>query len=221
MKEKNIIETTSDGSMTIYVPGLDEHYHSVNGALSEALTVFINPGIASSDRKNLRILEIGFGTGLNALLTAVQAIKLNKKVYYTAVEKYPVDTGIIERLNYEKLVESEYSGLYPMMHKCQWDEACELSPNFVLNKICTDIKIFESDSRFDLIYFDAFAKSKQPGMWTDEIIAKVCAMADNKGLFLTYSATGQLKRQLISCGFSVERLPGPKGKREITRAEKL
>ena len=216
---KNIIETTSDGSKTIYVPELDEHYHSVNGALNEAITVFIKPGLPTISKKEVSILEIGFGTGLNAMLTAIEAMALDKRVYYYGIEKYPVDPHIINELDYGKLVDPVHSCLFQDIHSCRWDELCEINPNFALYKICTDIKVFKSNKKFDIIYFDAFAKSKQPGMWTDEIIKGVCSMAGKGSLFLTYSATGQLKRQLISNGFQVKRLPGPKGKREITRAE--
>ncbi len=220
MNSGNLIVKTADGSNTIKVPELDEHYHSVNGAIQEALTVFINPGIAKTTLEELKILEIGFGTGLNALLTALEAKKLNKRVSYTTIEKYPVQEDLWTMLDYHKQTGEESRDLFYDLHRSDWEKEVIINEHFSMFKHQTDLQYFDTSEKFDIIYYDAFARSKQPSLWTRDIIHKVCGFGSGSCNFLTYAATGELKRQLIACNYKVERLPGPTGKREITRAVK-
>jgi len=221
LESTNRIVQTADGSKTIFVPELEEHYHSVNGAIQESITVFIRPGIPTLEKNNISILEIGFGTGLNALLTAIEAKRLRKSIIYTGIEKYPVENSLWNKLEYDRQLEPGTGKLFDNIHNSIWEEEKAVTEHFNIIKHCTDIKLFSTDRMYDIIYFDAFARSKQPEMWTNEIISNVCNKGKEGALFLTYAATGELKRQLIACDYRVERLPGPTGKREITRAVKL
>lgn len=221
MYSGNKIVETADGSLTIFVPGLEEHYHSVNGAIQEANTVFIRPWTELLNQKKIKILEIGFGTGLNALLTALQSIELELEINYTTLEKYPLEKDFWDKLNYHKQCKGESKNLFKKIHRAEWEKEVRINKQFIINKQCIDIKKFHSPPNYDIIYFDAFARSKQPAMWSNDIIFNISNMCITGGLFLTYAATGELKRQLKTCNYKVERLPGPIGKREITRAIKL
>lgn len=220
MVRKNKLIKTADGSHTIYVPELDEHYHSTNGAILESKHIFINAGYRSLNKDEINILEVGFGTGLNALLTLLENEKDNKRVFYTTVEKYPVSSEMLQKLNYPELTETKPCKLFEKIHDAEWGIPVKLTGRFTLCKIKQDIKFFYSEKNFDIIYFDAFGPDKQPEMWSHNIISKIANHTKRKGIFVTYSAKGDLKRNLVSCGFIVNRLPGPPGKREITRAVK-
>lgn len=208
--------TTSDGSNSIYLEELDEHYHSVHGAHAEAMHVFIKHGLQFVfERKDkIELLEMGFGTGLNALLTW-QNVPKNKEVVYTSIEKFPVEVSFLNELNY-----FDKDGKYEKIINSEWNKPIAVVDCFSLNKLTGDLLNFESNARFDLIYFDAFAPRVQPELWTEEVFGKCYEMLTEKGVLVTYCAKGQVKRNMKGVGFTVERLPGPPGKREMTRAIK-
>lgn len=212
--------TTSDGSHTIFVPELNEHYHSVHGAVQESNFIFIENGFNFSNSDPINIFEVGLGTGLNVLLTVVRNKDRKRKVFYTSIEKYPVDKNIIEKLNYHNFAGSEADKLFTLIHSSPWDEFAEISENFSLRKINGDITKQQVYGNFDLIYFDAFGPDKQPDMWTIDIFEGIAENTNKDGVLVTYSAKGELKRNLRACGFEVYHIPGPPGKRQITRAIK-
>jgi tRNA U34 5-methylaminomethyl-2-thiouridine-forming methyltransferase MnmC len=211
---------TSDGSHTIYIPELDEHYHSIHGAIGESRHVFLGTGYRFSGANPVRIFEAGFGTGLNALLTAIECGYDRRTVLYTAIEKYPLETGIINSLNHGSMVGNEGIELYEKIHAAQWNCITEISHFFSLEKIEGDLIELELSGSYDLIYFDAFGPDKQPDMWSPGVFEKISSATAPEGIFVTYSAKGSVKRNLKACGFSVELLPGPPGKRQIIRAIK-
>lgn len=215
--------TTSDGSHTLYLPEMDEHYHSTHGALQESLHVFIERGYrhVRAEIEPLNVLEIGFGTGLNALLTLIESESEKRKVRYVGIEPYPLEKEIYEQLNYGSLVNFSNAGSYlTEMHEKSWNFPYYISEYFVLNKLKTT---FEEaalrPSMFHLIYYDAFAPGKQADLWKEEHFRKCYNALSGGGVLVTYSSGGQVKRDLISAGFSVSKLEGPQGKREMLRAE--
>ncbi|HZJ80060.1 MAG TPA: tRNA (5-methylaminomethyl-2-thiouridine)(34)-methyltransferase MnmD [Dysgonamonadaceae bacterium] len=217
--------TTEDGSHSLYVPHLNEHYHSTHGAIQESRHVYIHVGLHACQLQQTNILEIGFGTGLNALLTLLECDKTNKQVHYTSLELYPLDLERAAQLNYaHQLGGDRESALFMALHKAPWDESMKITPTFDLHKIETDFSNpnnFNTNTRFDLIYFDAFAPEKQPDMWTQQIFDKLFSLCNKNAVITTYCAKGVVRRMLQSAGFAVERLPGPPGKREILRGRKV
>jgi tRNA U34 5-methylaminomethyl-2-thiouridine-forming methyltransferase MnmC len=212
---------TEDGSHTIFVPELNEHYHSVHGAIQESEYIFIKCGLNFSKADPVRIFEIGFGTGLNAFLTSVNAGSKNRKIFYTAIEKYPLQDSLINGLNYKGFFPPESGYLFDRIHSAKWDIGQEISINFTLKKIEGDITKLEISGEYDLIFFDAFGPDKQPEMWTDEVFRKIAEITVPNGILLTYSVKGDVKRTLRKNGFKVNRLPGPPGKHQIIRAVKI
>ncbi len=212
---------TGDGSHTIYVPELDEHYHSIHGAIQESTHIFIKNGFDVCTADPLNIFEVGFGTGLNALLTALRSITGNKKVNYTSVEKYPLDKKIITSLNYNDYTGENAGNILHLIHSAPWNIKVNICKNFNLMKIETDFTVHPLSGRYDLIYFDAFGPDKQPEMWTMEIFDRIAAVTNKKGILVTYSAKGEVKRNLKACGFDVTLLPGPPGKRQMISAVKF
>jgi tRNA U34 5-methylaminomethyl-2-thiouridine-forming methyltransferase MnmC len=215
--------TTHDGSHSLLNPQLNETYHSIHGARQESVHVFINKGldfVAQRDAKNsVKILEIGFGTGLNALLTAHYAKEKDILIEYTTLEAFPVNESIWQQLNYAQS-ESEREIFYKLHHE-PWDQWVEIRPGFMLKKINATLQVVSFDhTYFDLVYFDAFAPNKQPEMWELPMLQKTVDALRANGVFVTYCAKGQLKRDLASCGTTVETLQGPPGKREMIRAAK-
>lgn len=223
MNHVRIIQT-EDGSSTLIHAGLNETYHSIHGAIQESQHVFIQAGLhfrlRNSIGNSISILEVGFGTGLNALLTALVAKKLTINIEYTAIEAYPLPTETVDLLNYTTLlVEDGTEALFKSLHQLEWNLSERILENFRLLK--SDSKLQEVDfakAKFDLVYFDAFAPDKQPEMWERSILRKVTESMNPQAIFVTYSAKGQLKRDLVSLGLSVEKIPGPPGKREMIRA---
>ncbi len=214
------IRTTNDGSPTLFVPELDEHYHSTFGALTESEHVFIEAGLKPALQKfdEIHLLEIGFGTGLNALLTLINT--KGKTVNYTAIEAFPLDDKIIEKLNYTD--DPSTKKLFHKMHKCSWNEKHELRPGFFLTKVKSKIEELDLNrQQFNLVYFDAFGPDVQPELWTDEIFQKTSSSMLSGGILTTYSAKGEIRRKLKRAGFEVERIPGPPGKRHMTRARRV
>ncbi|MCQ2229473.1 MAG: tRNA (5-methylaminomethyl-2-thiouridine)(34)-methyltransferase MnmD [Bacteroidales bacterium] len=214
------IQLTDDGSQTLYVPSLDEHYHSVKGALTESLHIFIKSGLHHSAKPSPRILEIGFGTGLNALLTVAEAIH-DRDIHYTSLERYPLSQAIVSQIDYASLVDKSISPFFQQLHDAPWNTTIDILPTFHLLKVETDFTTYQFTNTYDLIYYDAFAPEKQPEMWTQDIFHRMYAILNPGGILVTYCAKGIVRRMLQSAGFTVERLPGPPaGKREILRATK-
>ncbi len=207
---------SADGSHTLYVPELDEHYHSVNGAINESMHVFIEANLLHCQKENISILEVGFGTGLNAFLTALNS--KDKSIAYYTLEKHPIDKAITNQLNFYKSMEEQ--NLLNKIHALPWQQDCELLENFNLFKDEADLLSIEFTRQYDLVYFDAFAPEKQAEMWDEQLFQKIYDAMLPNGIFTTYCAKGVVRRSLQACGFIVERLPGPKGKREMLRAIK-
>lgn len=220
--KSRILKETMDGSHTLYQPELDEHYHSTKGAIKESMHVFINNGYWFFEQGQiLNILEVGFGTGLNALLTLSENRKTSRKVFYTGIERYPLKSDIIEDLNYAECIRGASANELMEMHNCVWDDWQEFSGNFFLKKLNIDLLSFQTSDQYHLIYFDAFAPDKQPELWSEEVFKQCYENLSNGGILVTYSAKGLIKRRLKHIGFDVETLPGPPGKREMIRALKL
>jgi tRNA U34 5-methylaminomethyl-2-thiouridine-forming methyltransferase MnmC len=213
--------TTADGSHTLYVPELNEHYHSIHGAVQESNIIFIGAGFDRCQANPLNILEIGFGTGLNTLLTALKSISGKREVNYTTIEKYPVDETTIRSLNHHLYAGECGKELSDLIYSAPWDRWVNICTNFNLRKIKGDLSGYPLSGKYDLIYFDAFGPEKQPEMWTTEVFALISSVTEKNGALVTYSAKGQVKRTLQACGFEVTLLPGPPGKRQIIRAVKI
>ena len=215
------MEKTADGRYTLFVPELDEHYHSVKGALTESEHIFINMGLKHSSAPSPRILEIGFGTGLNAFLTSLEAEKDNRSIFYTTIEKYPLDMETIKLLDYPELIAPEESKLFYSIHNAGWNSPQTISGNFTIEKIEGDFTEYRFRNGYDIIYFDAFAPEKQPEMWSQTLFNNLYEILNDDGILTTYCAKGAVRRMLQEAGFIVERLPGPPGgKREILRGTK-
>ena len=216
---------TKDGSHTISVPDMNVTYHSVHGAIQESEHVFIKAGILDSgifDYTGVhQVLEIGFGTGLNALLTLIEADKHKNRIYYTAIEPFPLDESIIMQLNYcEQLNLPHYQRLFEKMHQCDWEEMYEITEHFRLTKHKTSLQEFSTGESFSLIYFDAFAPNAQPELWTETVFEKLYNLLLPEGILVTYCSKGTVQRAMKAAGFTIEKIPGPPGKREMIRAVK-
>jgi tRNA U34 5-methylaminomethyl-2-thiouridine-forming methyltransferase MnmC len=214
------LRVTGDGSHTLYVPALDEHYHSHFGALTESKHIFIEKGLASLTSQKVSILEVGFGTGLNALLTAMYAKGNQVTIHYVTLEKHPLDPSLLLRLNYPAMTGPGGRELFEIIHNSPWEKPVKLTAWFTLEKRLMDLPSMSVEGLFDLVYFDAFGPGKQPEMWSREVMQKITAVTHPGTVFVTYSAKGELKRTLRSLGFEVVLLPGPPGKRVMTRAVK-
>ena len=218
---KREIITTSDGSTTIHIPEWDEQYHSKHGAIQEAYHVFIKHGLNLFENQKINILEIGFGTGLNSFITFIEAQKLNLKVDYIGVEKFPISDEECKQLNYVSELKSDKDAdIFEKMHSSSWNEKHVLSKDFSLTKRNQDFNDIDDKEVFDLIYFDAFGARVQPELWTVTIFQKMFDALKSGGVLVTYSAKGSVRRAMIEVGFKVEKLPGPPGKREMLRAQK-
>jgi tRNA U34 5-methylaminomethyl-2-thiouridine-forming methyltransferase MnmC len=218
---KREIMTTGDGSKTIHLPDLQEQYHSKHGALQEARHVFIEEGYEfykslRPETDAIKILEYGFGTGLNALLTAMQAT--DRKVSYTGVEAFPVTKEEVNAMEYGDLLHQQ--DLYDKIHQIPWEQPHEITENFELQKRELMFENINFITQFDLVYFDAFGPRTQPELWTLEIFQAAFYAMKSSGVLVTYCAAGQVRRNLQQAGFVIERLPGPPGKREMLRAIK-
>jgi tRNA U34 5-methylaminomethyl-2-thiouridine-forming methyltransferase MnmC len=215
---------TEDGSHTLYDTQKGQHYHSVHGALAESEHVFIQAGLQHLPMclKTINLLEVGFGSGLNALLTAIESKKQKRKINYVAIEPFPIDNQLIEHLNFAEITQMpEAIGYFSKIHKANWLYPSFLSDYFILSKIQAPVQDTELGSeKFNLIYFDAFSPDVEPELWTKEIFQKLYNCLSPEGLLVTYSCKGDVKRALKAAGFIIEKLPGPKGKREILRATK-
>lgn len=216
----HILQETLDGSHTIYIPEMDEHYHSTNGAVREAKHIYISKAYNFSKVQNPIVFEVGFGTGLNALLTALEAENQQRKTIYFSIEKYPLEKDEYEQLNYAKLIGENAVALFEKLHGAEWNMLVEISPYFSLKKIRADLTELSEMPSVDVIYFDAFAPNKQSSMWTPKIFQLMFEHTNPGGTLTTYCAKGEVRRTLQSVGYSVERTDGPPGKREMLRAVK-
>lgn len=218
---KREIITTADGSTTIHLPEWNEQYHSKHGAIQEAYHVFIRHGLAFSKQEKLSILEIGFGTGLNAFITFLESRRRKLEIDYIGVEAYPVATEEVAKLNYAKELKAiDDAAVFQQLHHQSWNIPHQITPFFTLEKRQQFFDQIEDINAFDLIYFDAFGARVQPELWTADIFEKMYKALKQGGVLVTYSAKGSVRRAMQSVGFTVERLPGPPGKREMLRAVK-
>ena len=219
--KREVIET-GDGSKTIRIIDLDENYHSTHGALQEAEHVFMKNGLLEFVYKSqISILEMGFGTGLNAFLSAIKANDLKLKIEYTGIEAFPVSNDELNQLGYYNIAGESNSDLYNKLHETLWGEMNEISEWFSLRKIKNQLQLINFDNEsFDIVYYDAFGPRAQEEMWSIELFQKMYDSIKEGGFLVTYCAKGQVKRNMKAVGFEVEPLPGPPGKREMTRAWK-
>ena len=222
MERKVII--TKDGSHSISIPEMNVTYHSIHGAIQESKHVFIEAGLRyASELFNrlgpLHILEVGFGTGLNALLTLIEADKIKMDVYYSALEIYPLTQQEYNLLNYCEALNVSLQNVFEQLHECVWEKEAHILPNFSLFKTNQSLLNFTTDQFYDLVYFDAFAPSSQPELWTKQVFEKLYAMMSSNGILVTYCSKGDVRRAMQSAGFAVEKIRGPVGKREMIRCK--
>jgi tRNA U34 5-methylaminomethyl-2-thiouridine-forming methyltransferase MnmC len=219
---KREIIQTHDGSTTIHIEEWDECYHSKFGAIQEAQHVFIKNGLILFEKKNVSILEIGFGTGLNAFITFLESQKLSQTIDYVGVEAYPISPEEVLLMNYVPALKAENeSTIFEKMHQSSWEEQIILRNDFVFTKRNQFFQDIDDLEKFDLIYFDAFGYRVQPELWSTAIFQKMYAALKPNGILVTYAARGVIKRSMIAVGFTVEKLAGPPGKREMFRARKF
>ena len=215
--KKRILTTTKDGSQTIYIPELDEHYHSTNGAIQEAMIVYLGAGLDYCKKDEINILEAGFGTGLNAFLTMHES---SKKINYTSIELYPLSREEYTVLDHYKFVAGGDKDLFMKMHEVKWEDFYPITDKFNLKKVQADITSCTFEDKYDVVYFDAFAPDVQPHLWTEDVFQKIYNSMNEGGVLTTYCVKGIVKRALKACGFKIEKLPGAAGKREMLRAIK-
>ncbi|KOS07927.1 SAM-dependent methyltransferase [Flavobacterium akiainvivens] len=217
---KREIIKTEDGSVTIFLPEMNETYHSKFGAVQEAYHVFIKNGLELTGGNPVSILEIGFGTGLNAFITFLESQKNNQQIYYTGVEAYPVSPKEVALMNYAAVLSPQHQEVFTQMHAANWGEDVKLAPNFVLNKQQLRFEDITFANKYDLIYFDAFGYPSQPDLWSEEIFAKMYTALRQNGVLVTYACRTVIKKAMQAAGFTTQKLPGPPGKREMLRAYK-
>lgn len=217
---KRVVKLTNDGSKTLYVPELDEHYHSIHGARQESEHVFIQWGLKQFvERPSLSILEVGFGSGLNALLTCL-AQQDNQVIHYVGIEPFPLGNELLGEYATMFLNEQEKQ-LFYQLHSSNWNEKVMINPTFELEKVQAKLEDYSANEAFDLIYFDAFGPRAQAELWSLEIFKKMLSLTKDGGKLVTYCAKGQVKRDLKTAGYTVNSVPGPPGKREMTVATKI
>lgn len=215
----HVVETT-DGSQTLSIDGGIEHYHSINGAIAEALHVYIDAGLAPFAGREVNVFEVGFGTGLNAMLAYQFAVCNATKVNYTSVERYPLPLNIVEKLTYPEQVELDREKYFNALHSAPWNSKVELDPCFTLQKVEVDLVEYSPSAEIDVVFFDAFAPDLQPQLWSLQVFERIYKTMNAGGVLVTYSSKGFVKNNLRESGFDVKRLPGPKGKRHMILAQK-
>ena len=204
---------TDDGSKTLYSEKFGEHYHSLFGAASESNYIFIERGYLTSTFDSVSVLEIGFGTGLNALLTLQYAVKLQRPTYFETIELYPIQENTVNELS-----DDDY---FRSLHNASWEEPVAITPCFALHKRKSDLLQTTFTRKFDVVYFDAFSPAVQPELWSLDIFTNLFASMNHDAILTTYCAKGEVRRAMQIAGFVVERLPGAAGKREMIRARKM
>lgn len=222
--EREIIYT-GDGSHSICIPGMNVTYHSIHGAIQESRHVFIEAGLHYHLNKlpvnQIAIFEMGFGTGLNALLTSIEAERLQERIYYETVELFPLHAEQASSLNYcEVLNRRDLQTTFDLLHHAEWGKDIYISDYFTFSKTKTSLVDYQTNKPINIIYFDAFDPVAQPELWTVEIFQKMFSILQKDGILVTYSSKGSVRRAMQAAGFKVEKIPGPRGKREITRALK-
>ena len=215
------LKITADGSHTIINKDLNVSYHSTHGAIQESQHVYIDTGLRHIKKKKISILEVGFGTGLNALLTLMNSDDNHSEILYEAIELHPLDSVCISSLNYLSILNAEYlREKFMAMHSSPWNAQTNISGTFQLNKLHGDIRDIAISSTFDLVYFDAFDPAVQPEIWTTDVFKKIYMSMNEGGTLVTYSSKAVIRRMMETAGFRIEKVQGPWGKREIVRAEK-
>jgi tRNA U34 5-methylaminomethyl-2-thiouridine-forming methyltransferase MnmC len=218
---RNIIPT-GDGSHTVEIPDLGITYHSTRGAIQESQHVFIKAGLHHAfeqfPEEEIRVLEMGFGTGLNALLTVLEAQEHERKIEYTTIEQYPLSIEDAETLNYTATL--GHSEAFKVIHNAAWNEPVSITPEFILNKLLADLINVDLAAPFHVIYYDAFAPEAQPELWTEAIFRKLYDAMAEGGVVTTYCSKGSVRRAMVAAGFTVKKIPGPPGKREMVQAFK-
>jgi tRNA U34 5-methylaminomethyl-2-thiouridine-forming methyltransferase MnmC len=224
------LQLTKDGSHTLFNDQINESYHSSNGALQESLHVFIEAGLKAQlenfSNKSIQILELGFGTGLNAILSYIECNKHNIACGYNGIECYPLGSSLIEQLNYSDWMNEDEKYIFKLLHTCNWNEKIDLNDRFSLQKIPIKIEDIANHqpskmtNYFDLVYMDAFDPAKQPELWKVEVFITLYQIMKDGAYIVTYSSKGDVKRAMREAGFKVERLPGPIGKRHMLRGRK-
>lgn len=218
---KREIIVTSDGSTSIHLPDWEESYHSKHGAIQEAKHVFIKNGLSFFKGQSVSILEIGFGTGLNAFITFLESQLLNHMVDYVGVEGFPISSQEVLQMNYvNQLNATDFKAVFELFHLCKWEENVTISNHFRLTKRNQLFNEIDDINQFDLIYFDAFGYRVQPELWSLEIFTKMYTALKSGGILVTYACRGPIKRAMIEAGFEIEKLDGPPGKREMLRGRK-
>ena len=220
------LKLTADGSHTVVPDNAEVSYHSKHGAITESKHVFVTAGFTYYVNQwkpaSISVLEMGFGTGLNALLTALQADIFRIPVNYTSIELYPLPGDIINAINYPSLINEENAAAYfRRLHEAPWNIQTPISERFSLLKQKLAVQDFESNANYDVIFFDAFAPSFQPELWSIDIFRKMFDCLNHAGVLVTYCSKGEVRRTMQAAGFRVEKLPGPPGKREMVRATRL
>lgn len=218
---KKEVVVTGDGSKTIHMPELNESYHSTHGALQEAVHVFIKNGLELVEKPVINVFELGFGTGLNAILAYRFARENEVKLNYVGVEAYPVELDMLDELDYTSLLNSDEFTAFKQMHEVEWGQPLTIDENFSFEKIHAKVEEYESKrTDFDIIFFDAFGPRTQGELWKPDVLKRVGGLLKDDGVLTTYCAQGQFRRDLQSVGFEVTKVPGPPGKREMVVAFK-
>lgn len=213
--ERKIIKT-EDGSTTIHLVDWGECYHSKNGAIQEAYHVFINNGLSLVKEKSVSILEMGFGTGLNAFVTLLESEQNDLTIDYVGIEAYPISDEEIQSLNYvEQLNAEKFKDEFSLMHNSEWGIKTKITENFTLTKRKQLFQDIDDLNQYDIVYFDAFGYPFQPELWSEAIFVKMFNSIKEKGILVTYAARGVIKRAMQHAGFQVKKVPGPPGKREM------
>ncbi|MFO7869226.1 MAG: tRNA (5-methylaminomethyl-2-thiouridine)(34)-methyltransferase MnmD [Bacteroidales bacterium] len=223
MPHQRIVQKTEDGWPTFFIPEIDETYHSCYGARTESRHIYIEQGLAQSSQTAPVVLDVGFGTGLNAFETYLYAEQNKTNVYLYAIEKHILSSAEIDSLNIQNILNAKDFSIFKQLHDCSWNKTHTISPYLSIHKIQGDIQnSTHIPSHIDVVYFDAFAPSKEKELWNESVFKTLHAHMSLHGILTTYCVKGDVKRSLKNCGFSISKIPGPpNGKRENLRAVKI
>jgi tRNA U34 5-methylaminomethyl-2-thiouridine-forming methyltransferase MnmC len=221
--QRNLI-VTKDGSHSVAIPEWKACYHSAYGALQESLHVYIEAGwqywwTQQPAASKCVVFEMGFGTGLNALLTLIAAEQIQQKIMYETVEAFPLEMSIVQQLNYcHALHRPDLQSTFELLHQCEWNKEIEITDRFIFKKVDTALSNYTTSQPVNILYYDAFAPSAQPELWIEPVFKQLYAMLSPHGILVTYCSKGIVRRAMLAAGFRVEKIPGPPGKREMIRA---